>query len=222
MVYFNTSAVFASLLSHPTLNKDECFLFRRQKDPFAKPSKPSDVGDINTCCCCRKTFNALVKKVGVDLILPTIMAMDKTHIDLTGHLQMEQAHHYVAWSIKARHALQTIGNANPWLYQPQFPRTRSTTKNRQDHNQQASFPKGFSSGSNLMGGCLLVKLYALHTTPHASALSSRWEQSNHQNGRRKRRSPLCLSVATTCVDVTSIGHCLWCNKRILCAVKKKS
>jgi hypothetical protein len=30
-----------------------------------------------------------VKKVGVDIILPTILAMDKTHIDLAGHLQME-------------------------------------------------------------------------------------------------------------------------------------
>jgi hypothetical protein len=31
-----------------------------------------------------------------------------------------------------------------------------------------NFPKGFSSGTNLMGheitGCLLVKLFALHTT----------------------------------------------------------
>jgi hypothetical protein len=89
MVYFDASAVFASLLSCPTLNQDEYFLFHDQKDPFAQPSKSADVGDINTGRCYRKTYDALVKKVGVDIILPTILAMDKTHIDLAGHLQME-------------------------------------------------------------------------------------------------------------------------------------
>jgi hypothetical protein len=29
------------------------------------------------------------EKIGVDIIFPTILAMDKTHIDLAGHLQME-------------------------------------------------------------------------------------------------------------------------------------
>ncbi len=42
----------------------------------------------------------------------------------------------VAWSFKAWHVLQTNCNANPpWLHQPQFPRTLSTTKYRQDHHE---------------------------------------------------------------------------------------
>jgi hypothetical protein len=82
------SAVFASLLSCPTLNQDECFLLHDQKNPFAQPSK-SAVGNINTGRCYRKMYDALVKKIGVDIILPTILAMDKTHIGLAGHLQNE-------------------------------------------------------------------------------------------------------------------------------------
>jgi hypothetical protein len=62
MDYFNASAVFALLLSCPTLNQDEHFLFHDQKDPIAQPSKYADVGDINTGCCSRKTYDALLKK----------------------------------------------------------------------------------------------------------------------------------------------------------------
>jgi len=112
MVYFDASAVFASLLSCPTLNQDEYFLFHDQKDPFAQPSKSADVGDINTGRCYRKTYDALVKKVGVDIILPTILAMDKTHIDLAGHLQMEPI--TMSHGQKARRVLQTNCNAHPW------------------------------------------------------------------------------------------------------------
>ena len=90
VVYFDASEVFASLLSCPTLNKDANFLFDDQKDPFAAPSsRSSHVGDINTGRCYRKTHRALVKKKGVDIILPSILAMDKTHIDSGGRLQME-------------------------------------------------------------------------------------------------------------------------------------
>ncbi|KAI2511944.1 hypothetical protein MHU86_2460 [Fragilaria crotonensis] len=89
MVYFDAAEVFASLLSCPTLNRDEYFLFDDQKDPFAEPSKSGDIGDINTGRCYQKTYNALVKKRDRDMILPSILAMDKTHIDLAGHLQME-------------------------------------------------------------------------------------------------------------------------------------
>ena len=46
------------------------------------------------CAGCHKLFKrllltALVKKRDRDMILPSILAMDKTHIDLAGHLQME-------------------------------------------------------------------------------------------------------------------------------------
>ncbi len=86
MVYFDAAKVFASLLSCPTLNQDEYFLFHYQKDPFAGLSKSGDISNINTGRCYQKTFNSLVKKKGRDMILPSILAMDKTHIDLVGHL----------------------------------------------------------------------------------------------------------------------------------------
>jgi hypothetical protein len=90
VVYFDASEVFTLLLSCPTLNKDECFLFDEAKYPFEAPSgRLSHVGDINTGRCYRKTYKALVKNMGVDIILPSISAMDKTHIDMAGWLQME-------------------------------------------------------------------------------------------------------------------------------------
>jgi hypothetical protein len=65
-------------------------LFDDAKNPFVAPSgRLSHVGDINTGRCYRKTYKALVKNKGVDIILPSILAMDKTHIDMAGRLQME-------------------------------------------------------------------------------------------------------------------------------------
>jgi hypothetical protein len=91
VVYFNASELFALLLLCPTLNKDANFLFHHQKDPFAAPlSRASHVGDINICWCYRKSHSALVKKKGIDIIFPSILAMDKAHIDLGGWLQMAQ------------------------------------------------------------------------------------------------------------------------------------
>ena len=90
MVFFDASEVFASLLLCPTLNKDENYLFDDAKDPFVAPSRTlSHVGDINTGRCYRKTYDALIKEIGVDMLLPSVMAMDKTHIDMAGRLQME-------------------------------------------------------------------------------------------------------------------------------------
>ena len=89
MIYFNASEVFASLLSCPTLNQDSNYFFDDAKDPFVKPQSSSNVGDIHTGRCYRKTYDALVKKPGVDMLLPCVMAMDKTHIDMAGRLQME-------------------------------------------------------------------------------------------------------------------------------------
>ena len=89
MVYFDASEVFASLLSCPILNKDELYMFHDKQDPFAKPCVASDLGDINTGRCYLKTYDALVKRKGVDMILPSILAMDKTQVDTYGRLQME-------------------------------------------------------------------------------------------------------------------------------------
>ena len=89
MIYFNASEVFASLLSCPTLNQDANYFFDKAKDPFVAPRVSTDVGDIHTGRCYRKTYEALIKKPGVDMLLPCVMAMDKTHIDMAGRLQME-------------------------------------------------------------------------------------------------------------------------------------
>lgn len=89
MIYFDAREVFASLLSCPTLNQDENYLFNEAKDPFVAPQASSDVGDIHTGRCYRKTYESLIKKFGVDMLLPCVIAMDKTHIDMAGRLQME-------------------------------------------------------------------------------------------------------------------------------------
>jgi hypothetical protein len=57
--------------------------------PFLVPSRSTNIGDINTGRCYRKTYEALVKKKDVDMLLPAIVAMDKTQVDTYGRLQME-------------------------------------------------------------------------------------------------------------------------------------
>ncbi len=89
MIYFNASEVFASLLSCPSLNQDANYFFDKAKDPFVAPRISTDVCHIHTGHCYRKTYEALIKKPGVDMLLPCVMAMDKTHINMAGRLQME-------------------------------------------------------------------------------------------------------------------------------------
>jgi len=116
MVYFDASEVFASLLTCPTLNRDENYLFHDQKNPFAAPSKTADVGDINTGRSYRKTHKSLVKNPDVDIILPCILAMDKTTIDHAGHLQMEPitiSHGLLKHNIRSKPiAMRILGYVN--------------------------------------------------------------------------------------------------------------
>jgi hypothetical protein len=88
MVYFDASQVFASLLSCPLLNCDEIF-FHEHRDPFVVTSRSGDIGNINNGRCYLETHKVLVKNSGVDMILPTIFAMDKTQVDTYGRMQME-------------------------------------------------------------------------------------------------------------------------------------
>ena len=89
-MYFDASAVFASLLSRLTINQDESFLFHEKKDPFvARNENDPNIGDINTGRCYIETHKVLVKRLGVNIILPSVLATDKTHCDQAGHLQME-------------------------------------------------------------------------------------------------------------------------------------
>ena len=60
-----------------------------QKRILSSPPTSSIIGDINTGRCYRKTLEALVKNPDVDMILPKVVAMDKTQVDTYGRLQME-------------------------------------------------------------------------------------------------------------------------------------
>jgi hypothetical protein len=62
-----------------TLNQDKDCFFDNAKDPFLHLQERHPMLVKLT----------LVKEIGVDLILPCVMAMDKTHIDMAGRLQME-------------------------------------------------------------------------------------------------------------------------------------
>ncbi|KAI2506334.1 hypothetical protein MHU86_8062 [Fragilaria crotonensis] len=112
MIYFDAREVFASLLSCPLLNRDENYLFDSpEKDPFIGPPKSSMIGDINTGQCYRKTYEALVKNPDVDMILPTIVAMDKTQVDTYGRLQMEPltiSHGLLKHSVRSKHTAMRI------------------------------------------------------------------------------------------------------------------
>ena len=90
MVYFDARQVFASLLSCRSLNEDEHFLFHEHGDPFAAPDpRTSVIGDINSDRCYRETYKKLVRNPQSDMVLPCVLAMNKTHVDLPGRLQME-------------------------------------------------------------------------------------------------------------------------------------
>ena len=99
MVYFDAREVFASLLSCPTINQDENFLFYgRDGAPFSEPPMSPNLGDIDTGLCYRRTYESLVNIPGVDMILPCILlSMDKTHIDSAGRSYADGAHNTVEW-----------------------------------------------------------------------------------------------------------------------------
>jgi hypothetical protein len=61
----------------------------REGAPFAEPLRSSNLGDIDTGRCYRRTHEALVRNPGVDMVFPCIAGMDKTHIDSAGRMQME-------------------------------------------------------------------------------------------------------------------------------------
>jgi hypothetical protein len=112
MIYVDAWEVFAFLLSCPLLNCDENFLFDSPaKDPFVAPTKSSRIGDINTGSCYRKTYKALVKKKDVDMILHTIIALNKTQVDTYGRLQMEPmtiSHGLTKQSVHSHHTAMQI------------------------------------------------------------------------------------------------------------------
>lgn len=89
IVYFNAKAVMTSLLSCTQLNKDENYLFNG-KSPLTPPnSRPNYVGDLNTGVNYIQTYSRLIKNPQEEVLLPCILAMDKTHIDVYSRMQME-------------------------------------------------------------------------------------------------------------------------------------
>jgi len=129
VIYFDAAQVFASLLSCPLVNKDENFLFYPHDDPFIEPSTSGDIGDINTGRCYRKTYEALVKNKGVDMILPTVLAMDKTQVDTYGRMQMEPitlSHGLLKHAVRSQHsAMRVLG------YICQYPAHTPTSRDLQ-------------------------------------------------------------------------------------------
>ena len=83
------------------------------------PSWSGDIGNINTGRCYRKTYEALVKNVGVDMILPTIFAIDKTQVDMYGQMQMElltMSHGILKHDVRSKHsAMRILGYACHFL-----------------------------------------------------------------------------------------------------------
>ncbi len=86
--YIDSSKLIALLLSCLTLNQVANF-FDNAKDPYVAKQASSGIGDIHTGGCYRKTYKAHVNKFGIDMLLPCVMAMDKTHINMVEWLQME-------------------------------------------------------------------------------------------------------------------------------------
>jgi hypothetical protein len=86
VVYFSAHTVFGSFLSCSELNQDQNYIFNNKNDPECNPfEKPNGavVSDINTSRCYLRTYDQhqLVKNP-IDMLLPCILAIDKTPVTL--------------------------------------------------------------------------------------------------------------------------------------------
>lgn len=90
MVYFDAKAVMTSLLSCPQLNQDPNYLFNGNS-PLTPPNpQANSVDDLNTTGINYiQTHKRLIKNPDQDVLLPCILAMDKTHIDVYNQMQMK-------------------------------------------------------------------------------------------------------------------------------------
>lgn len=86
VVYFSAHSIFGSFLSCPDLNQDQHYIFNDDNDPncnpFAKP-KTAVISDINTGLSYSRTYDQLIKNEE-DMLLPCILAIDKTTCDIGG------------------------------------------------------------------------------------------------------------------------------------------
>jgi hypothetical protein len=93
VIYFDIKEVLKSLLTCPAINKDKNYIFHDAAnpntcDPFAKPDG-SFLSEINTGRSYLKTYDDLIKDPTKDMLLPCVLAIDKTHCDSSSRLQME-------------------------------------------------------------------------------------------------------------------------------------
>jgi hypothetical protein len=86
VVYFSAHSIFGSFLSCPDLNQDQHYIFNDDNNPdcnpFAKP-KTAVISDINTGLSYSRTYDQLIKNKK-DMLLPCILAIDKTTCDIGG------------------------------------------------------------------------------------------------------------------------------------------
>ena len=87
VVYFSAHSIFGSFLSCTELNQDQNYIFNDDNNPDCNPfAKPNGavISDINTGAAYLKTYEALIKNVEEDMLLPCILAIDKTTCDVGG------------------------------------------------------------------------------------------------------------------------------------------
>jgi hypothetical protein len=85
VVYLSAHSIFRSFISCPDLNQDQNINDDNDPDcnPFAK-SNSEVIFDINTGMLYLKTHDQIVKNEEEDMLLPCILAIDKTTCDIGG------------------------------------------------------------------------------------------------------------------------------------------
>ncbi len=87
VVYFSAHSIFRSFLSCPDLNRAQNYIFNDDNEPdcnpFAKPNS-AVISDINTGMSYLKMYDQLVKNEEEDMLLPCILAINKTTCDIGG------------------------------------------------------------------------------------------------------------------------------------------
>jgi hypothetical protein len=89
VVYLDAKPVFASILTCPISKHAKHFLFHGNSPFSCPPDKFPFIGDINASHGYMDSHNRLVTIPAVDVLLPCILAMDKTHCHTFGRLHME-------------------------------------------------------------------------------------------------------------------------------------
>ena len=87
VVYFSAHSIFGSFLLCTEHNQDKNYIFNDDNNPDCNPfAKPNGavISEINTGAVYLKTYKTLIKNVEEDMLLPCILAIDKTTCDVGG------------------------------------------------------------------------------------------------------------------------------------------